>query len=112
MNIANHLESVKAIISITDCEQTALSMSRINSKLPIFILSKHIHTLNTVTLYRGVVPIYFNQTNKHITDSTRNASKLLRDQGFLLNGELVIIIQNNIKNKFDINSIIHILKIE
>lgn len=111
MYIANHLHTIKAIISITNFSQFALLMSRVNSKLPIFVLSKNIHTLNIVTLYRGVIPIYFDNTSNNILNS-RSASNLLRDQGFLTSGELVIVVQDNIQNQFNINNVSHILQVE
>lgn len=111
MYTANHSKTIKAIISITDIGQSALLMSRISSKIPIFALSHNLHTLNIVTLYRGVIPIYFHHTGNNIIDS-RFASNLLRDQGFLVSGELVIIIQDNICNHYNISNTSHILQIE
>ncbi|CAD83512.1 pyruvate kinase A [Candidatus Blochmanniella floridana] len=111
MHIANCLSKIRAIISITDWEHIVLLLSRFNSQLPIFALSKHIHILNIVTLYKGVIPIYFNRTGNNIIDA-RQASNLLRDQGFLTPGELVIIIQDNIVNQSNINNVTHILTIE
>lgn len=111
MYIANHLDTIKAIISITNINDIALLMSRINSKLPIFVLSQNIYTLNIVTLYRGVIPIYFKNTNNNMFNS-KLASNFLRDKGFLISGELVIIIQDNIKNSFNIDNISNIVQIE
>lgn len=111
MNIANHLNTIKAVISITNLDQLALLMSRINSKKPIFVLSNNSHTLNVVTLYRGAIPINFHCTGNIIKDA-RYASKKLRDQGFLMPGELVIVIQDNIKNEYHIDNTSHILQVE
>lgn len=111
MYIANHLHTIKAIVSITDCIDFSSLMSRINSKLPIFVLSKNIHTLNLVTLYRGVISIYFNHTGNNIADA-RSASNFLRDKGFVASGELIVIIQDNINNQSNINNVSHILQVE
>lgn len=112
MYTANHLKGVSAIIAVTEFKNTTLLMSRINSKLPVFALSQDKHTLNIVTLYKGVIPIYFNRTGDNITDA-KYASNLLRDKGFLLSGELVVVvIQNNIYNKCDVINISHILQVE
>lgn len=111
MCMANNLNTIKAVISITELDQSALLMSRISSKIPIFVLSPNVHTLNTVTLYKGVIPIYFHQTKNNIIDA-RYASNLLRDQGFLISGELVIIIQDNILNKYNINNISYVSQVE
>ncbi|URJ29942.1 pyruvate kinase [Blochmannia endosymbiont of Camponotus sp.] len=111
MYTANHLEGVSAIIALTESENTTLLMSRINSKLPIFALAQHKRTLNIVTLYKGVIPIYFNRTGDNVKDA-KYARNLLRDEGFLISGELVVIIQNDIYNKCDIMNISHILQVE
>lgn len=111
MYMANNLHKIKAILSITDSSYMALLMSRINSKLPIFVLSNQVYTLNTVTLYRGVIPIYFNRTGDIMADS-RHASNLLKDKGFVISKELVIVIQDNIKNKFNIENTSHIISVD
>lgn len=111
MYTANHLIGVSAIIALTELESTTLLMSRINSKLPIFALSQHKHTLNIVTLYKGVIPIYFNRTGNNVIDA-KYASNLLREKGLLLSGELVVVIQNDIYNKCDIINISYILQVE
>lgn len=111
MYIANHLHTIKAIISITNINDIALLTSRINSKLPIFVLSQNTYILNVVTLYRGVIPIYFKNIHNNISNS-RLASNFLRDKGFLISGESVIIIQDNIKNSFNIDNISNIVQVE
>ncbi|URJ24295.1 pyruvate kinase [Candidatus Blochmanniella camponoti] len=111
MYTANHLTGVSAVIVLTEFESTTLLMSRINSKLPIFALSQHKHILNIVTLYKGVIPIYFNKTGNNVIDA-KYASNLLRDKGLLLSGELVVVIQNDIYNKCDVINISHILQVK
>ncbi|WP_119343348.1 pyruvate kinase [Facilibium subflavum] len=59
--LANHVDA-KAIISLTESGSTALWMSRINTRLPIYGLSRNKSTLGRMTLYRGVVPIEFDST--------------------------------------------------
>ncbi|CAM3858774.1 pyruvate kinase [Parendozoicomonas haliclonae] len=54
MYAANHQEGVKAIICLSKSGQTALWMSRINSALPIFALSRKESTTRRLALYRGV----------------------------------------------------------
>ncbi|GAA5144049.1 pyruvate kinase [Thalassotalea piscium] len=62
MYAANHLDGVKAIISLTESGQTSKIMSRITSGLPIYSLSRHQKTLNNSAIYRGVYPLYFDST--------------------------------------------------
>lgn len=109
--IANYADTIAAIISITDFGRSALLMSRINSTIPIFVLSQNINTLNTVTLYRGVFPVYYHGNDTNIK-SVRFASNILRDKGFIASGETVIVIYDNLKNNYNINNCSYILKVE
>jgi pyruvate kinase len=59
--LANHIEA-KAIISLTESGSTALLMSRLNTSLPIFALTRNKATIGRMTLCRGVVPIQFDST--------------------------------------------------
>lgn len=62
MFTANHLD-IKAIIALTESGTTPLLMSRINSHIPIYGLSRQAATLRRMTLYRGVYPITFDATS-------------------------------------------------
>lgn len=59
--LANHVEA-KALLSLTESGSTALWMSRINTDLPIFALTRNKDTIGRMTLYRGVMPIEFDST--------------------------------------------------
>lgn len=60
MYTANHLQGVKAIISLTETGKTPLLMSRLNSSLPIFAYTAVQESENRMAMYRGVVPVKFN----------------------------------------------------
>ena len=62
MFTANHLD-IKGIIALTESGTTPLLMSRINSNIPIYGLSRYDATLRRMTLYRGVYPILFDATH-------------------------------------------------
>ncbi|MBP0049618.1 pyruvate kinase [Marinobacterium sp. AK62] len=62
MYTANGLESVRAIICLTESGSTPLWMSRIRSGLPIFALTRNDRTLRRMALYRGVMPMFFDAT--------------------------------------------------
>ncbi len=94
MYTANHLEGVTAIIAMTESGRTALMMSRISSGLPIFAMARHEHTLNLTALYRGVTPVYFDYGTDGAA-AAREAVNLLRDKGFLVSGDLVIVTQGD-----------------
>lgn len=62
MYIANHLP-VSAIGALTETGSTPLWMSRISSGIPIFALTSHEKTCRKVTLFRGVYPISFDESD-------------------------------------------------
>ena len=59
MYTANHLET-KAIIAMSASGKTPLIMSRIRTAIPIYGFSNSLKTLRKMTLYRGVIPVFFN----------------------------------------------------
>ncbi|MBK4765072.1 MAG: pyruvate kinase [Pantoea sp. Brub] len=95
MYTANHLQGVTAIITMTESGRIPLITSRILSRLPIFAMSRHQYTLNLITLYRGVTPIFFNSDNKGVS-AANDAINLLKDQGYLNSGDLVIVTQGDV----------------
>ncbi|WP_343152411.1 pyruvate kinase [Buchnera aphidicola] len=111
MYTANHLIGVSAIVTITESGKTALMTSRITSGLPIFALSRNIKTLKIVSLYRGVIPIYFN-TEKTGLDVSNEAISLLCKKGFLEKNNLVIITQGDVLNKSGKTNMSRILKVK
>lgn len=111
MYAANHLKGVSAIITMTESGRTPLMMSRISSGLPIFALSRHEHTLNLTALYRGVTPVYFDGDGEGVAAAT-NAANLLRDKGFLMSGDLVIITQGDVMSMVGTTNTSRILLVE
>lgn len=83
MYAANHMEGVAAIVAMTSSGKTARLMSRISSGLPIFALSRNQEALNLCALYRGVTPVYCNETSRTV-EGAKAAIKLLKDKGFLV----------------------------
>lgn len=90
MYAANHLKGVTAIITMTESGRTALMTSRISSGLPIFAMSRHERTLNLTALYRGVTPVHFDSANDGVATASE-AVNLLRDKGYLMSGDTVIV---------------------
>ena len=111
MYAANHLKGVSAIITLTESGRTPLMMSRISSGLPIFALSRHEHTLNLNALYRGVTPVYFNSDGDGVSAATE-AANLLRDKGFLMSGDLVIVTQGDVMSTVGTTNTSRILRVE
>ncbi len=95
MYAANHLKGVSAIITMTESGRTALMTSRITSGLPIFALSRHEETLNSVALYRGVTPVAISGYTDGLL-AVHDAVALLKNKGYLVSGDLVIVTQGDV----------------
>ncbi|WP_341938369.1 pyruvate kinase [Marinimicrobium sp. C2-29] len=91
MYTANHLTGVKAILSLTESGSTPRLMSRIGSQLPIFAFSRHTDTQRRVALYRGVKPVPFDSTDAPNFEDHMRAIDVLKGQGYLADGDLVIV---------------------
>lgn len=95
MYTANHLD-IAAIIALTESGNTPLLMSRVNSHIPIYGLSRHEATLRRMTLYRGVYPIPFDATPIDRRILNCEAVNQLKERGILTDGELVIITKGDL----------------
>ncbi|CAO96543.1 pyruvate kinase [Erwinia tasmaniensis] len=111
MYAANHLQGVTAIITMTESGRTALMTSRITSGLPIFAMSRHERTLNLITLYRGVTPVYFDSNNEGVA-AAHDAINLLRDKGFLISGDLVIVTQGDVMGTTGTTNTSRVLRVD
>lgn len=95
MYTANHLD-IKGIICLTESGTTPLLMSRVNSSIPIYGLSRHDSTLRRMTLYRGVYPIPFDATPMDRRILNQSAIMELQNRGILKKGNLVIITKGDL----------------
>jgi pyruvate kinase len=95
MYTANHLD-IKAIIALTESGTTPLLMSRINSSIPIYGLSRHYTTLRRMTLYRGVYPIPFDATPIDRRILNQSATQELKKRNILQKNDLVIITKGDL----------------
>ena len=91
MYIANHLQGVKAIVSMTLTGATPLLMSRLSSGIPIFAFTPLEATQRKVCLYRGVITHAFD--SEHIENAQINQIAIdeLLATGEVEDGDLVII---------------------
>ncbi|WP_432460537.1 MULTISPECIES: pyruvate kinase [unclassified Agarivorans] len=111
MFAANHMQGMTAIIALTESGSTPLLMSRLSSGLPIFSLSRHQATLSRCALYRGVYPIYFDETNHDIIQVSHSAINLLKQQGYLNKGDLVILTHGDVFDQTGHTNTSKILKV-
>ncbi len=91
MFTANHLAGVKAIIAFTESGSTPRLMSRVGSQLPIFAFSRHVNTQRKMAMFRGVQPIAFDTSSAPSADDFSRAIDMLKAQGVLVEGDLVIV---------------------
>ncbi|CNH06384.1 pyruvate kinase [Yersinia pekkanenii] len=111
MYAANHLTGITAIIAMTESGNTALMMSRISSGLPIFAMSRHDHTLNLTAIYRGVTPVYCDLHTDGVLAATEAVNRL-KDKGFLVSGDLVIVTQGDVMGTIGTTNTSRILRVE
>jgi len=82
MYVANHF-AVKVIVAMTESGMTAKLMSRISSGIPIVAMSRVTGTLRRATLYRGVYPVFFDNTGLSIDESEQRMVRELRRLGLV-----------------------------
>ena len=87
---ANRIK-VAAIAALTETGAVTRWMSRIDTDIPIFALSRHLATLRRVTLYRGVYPLFLDIAKVAYTEVTREVLKRLQTHGGLKDGDKVIL---------------------
>lgn len=96
MYAATHLAGVKAIIALTESGSTAKLMSRINTVLPIFSLSRHQESRARCALYRGVYPIAFDSTKSEPHQLVNDAVNEIKLRGHVVPGDLVILTHGDV----------------
>lgn len=111
MYAANHLKGVKAIIAMTESGRTARMMSRISSGLPIFAMSRHEKTLNQCSLYRGVTPVFCSTHTDGIAAANEAVTRL-RDNGYLMSGDIVLVTQGDLMGTVGSTNTCRILEVE
>ena len=90
MYAANHEAGVKAIVCLSKSGKTALWMSRINSALPIFALSRSETTGRRLALYRGVQSIPFDVSSDN-PEVEEKALEMVKVAGNLQAGDKVLL---------------------
>jgi len=95
MYTANHLK-VAAIAALTESGSTALWMSRVNSAIPIYALTRHEKTLRLVTLYKGVYPARFDSVGRTHAEVNKETVNVLLACGVVQENDLVIITKGDL----------------
>lgn len=87
---ANHLPSIKALVALTESGKTSKLMSRITTSLPIYAMSRHENTLNTMALFRGVMPVYFDSRGSKPGRLKQDVLNILQQKGIVESGDCFI----------------------
>lgn len=95
MYMANH-SNIKGIVALTESGSTPLWMSRISSGIPIYAFSSQEKTLNKVTLYRGVFPVYFTHEDQDHVKVNRKIVARLISRKVAENGDTIIITKGDL----------------
>ncbi|ASG67925.1 pyruvate kinase [Francisella halioticida] len=90
VKIANEINA-KGLIVLTEGGNTSRWMSRINTDLPIYALSRNVTTLGAMTLFRGVVPIRFDSTRMSKLYVNRSASMELENRRLVKEGDMLVL---------------------
>ncbi len=95
---ANRIK-VAAIAALTESGAVTRWMSRIDTDIPIYALSRHLTTLRRVTLYRGVYPIFVDINQVPYTEVTREVLTRLQARGGLKRGDKVILTKGDLHGR-------------
>lgn len=91
MFAANHQDDIKAIVCLTKTGSTPLWMSRINTRLPIFAMTRYPTTERRVALYRGVEAVAFDSGTEYGAEVNGRAINKLKERGLLEVGDKIIL---------------------
>ncbi|WP_252179114.1 pyruvate kinase [Endozoicomonas sp. 4G] len=91
MHAANRLEGVTAIVCLTKTGATPLWMSRVNTSLPIFAMTRYKTTERRVALYRGVESVAFDSGSHYGPEVNERAIDELKARGLLESGDRIIL---------------------
>ncbi len=94
---ANHMHA-QAIVALTESGTTALLMSRRDTRIPIYALTRHQGTRRRMALCRGVHPLDFDPSQLETLAPIREAMDFLKKREVLKDGDRVLF------TKGDLNS--------
>ncbi len=109
---ANHLPSIRAIVGLTESGNTPKLMSRITTSLPIIALSRHEHTLNSMALFRGVKPVYFDSRNSEPGQLKHDVMNALKAHGLVKSGDSVIMTYGDEMEKVGATNALKIVNVD
>ena len=107
----NVLTSSKHVAPNSVSHATPVLMSRLSSGLPIFGLSDNARTLARLSLCRGVIPLYFDAKSFETERVEGAAIEFLRDNGYISNGDELLLTRGEVMGKAGSTNILKILPV-
>lgn len=111
MYVVNYLKGVMVIIIMIELGCIVLMIFCISFGLLIFVMLRYECTLNLIVFYCGVTLVYFDSVNDGVV-VVSEVVNLLCDKGYLMFGDLVIVIQGDVMSIVGFINIMCILMVE
>lgn len=80
-----------ALVALTESGSTALMMSRMERRAPIYAMTRHERTRRRMALCRGVIPVAFDPVAPEAGTVSRDAVACLKEHGLLKTGDRVLL---------------------
>lgn len=100
---ARHTEA-RATLALTESGMTAIWMSRMDTSIPVYAMTKHETTRRRMALVRGVYPVEFTPTAMDGITASNEAIVVLAMKGLLHNGDRVIVTKGDFTGPGGTNS--------
>lgn len=107
---ANHL-AIDAILALTESGKTPLRMSRVDTEIPIYALSRYEQTLRKMNIYRGVYPVEFDPTVVERSLINRAAIERCKETHYLNTHDSIIITKGDFIGETGCTNAMKILKV-
>lgn len=111
MYVVNYLKGVMVIIIMIELGCIVLMIFCISFGLLIFVMLCYECMLNLIVFYCGVMLVYFDSVNDGVA-AVSEVVNLLCDKGYLMFGDLVIVIQGDVMSIVGFINIMCILMVE
>jgi len=92
---AQHMHA-KAIVSLTESGSTALMVSRTDTEIPVYALTRHETTRRKMALCRGVYPVAFEPSTADAMQAEREAIDCLKCRKVIGTGDRVLLTRGDL----------------
>lgn len=108
--VANHLP-VRAIVALTESGATPLWMSRVDTDIPIYGLTRREATARLMALYRGVEAVHFPYESKDHAEVNRIIIEDLCRREMLGDGDVVVITKGDLMGQMSGTNAMKIVRV-